>query len=91
MSTSNSTAVGDLRDSSRIKLVQTGKPNVVQDMRIDEDHLDALEQGGAFLFDHTLKPRSRGATVKEKHVFYDIDPKKNGGGDGGEMVEGDVE
>ncbi|GJS72365.1 hypothetical protein Tco_0705206 [Tanacetum coccineum] len=24
-------------------------------------------------------------------VFYDIDPKKNGGGDGGEMVEGDVE
>ncbi|GJV16982.1 heat shock factor protein HSF24-like protein [Tanacetum coccineum] len=25
------------------------------------------------------------------YVFYDIDPKKNGGGDGGEMVEGDVE
>ncbi|GKA93246.1 FKBP12-interacting protein of 37 kDa [Tanacetum coccineum] len=24
-------------------------------------------------------------------VFYDIDPKKNGGGDEGEMVEGDVE
>ncbi|GKC22534.1 hypothetical protein Tco_1024684, partial [Tanacetum coccineum] len=24
-------------------------------------------------------------------VFYDIDPKKNGVGGGGEMVEGDVE
>ncbi|GJU44641.1 hypothetical protein Tco_1201907 [Tanacetum coccineum] len=26
-----------------------------------------------------------------QEVFYDIDPKKNVGGDGGEMVEGDVE
>ncbi|GJY22310.1 hypothetical protein Tco_0394876, partial [Tanacetum coccineum] len=29
--------------------------------------------------------------VWDMKVFYDIDPKKNGGGDGGEMVEGDVE
>ncbi|GJQ98902.1 hypothetical protein Tco_0521887 [Tanacetum coccineum] len=27
-------------------------------------------------------------TYIESHVFYDIDPKRNGGGDGGEIVEG---